>query len=130
MKKTSIVFILTIIISFNIQSQTKAEYINQPAAVNEYNSKEFTLDFLEHNPKFLPGINDFFLNKDKKARVFKLSQDIKYFECNDESSPKIVKDTSSVFETLKKKSQEKQKVIYYFDIKNNEIVAIYQQCLP
>ena len=105
-------------------------YKNQPAKIikdnSDNNGSVLTLDLLEKNPKWAPGIAEPFFT-DKNYYIFDLYTDLstKAYECKG-----TVPSTISTVQKVINLAQSVNNAVAYFDISRNNITAIYQQCLP
>lgn len=115
------------------------KWINTPAEINSVLTKDgetyFMINILSPNPDFKPGISDFFINKSNQLREVLISDDTKTYICGagldgNETTADNETDTKEVVTFIKNLISLNQKAIYYFDIDNNTVQNIYQQCLP
>lgn len=106
-----------------------------PGAITNVSEKDwttyFTLDMLTANPDFQPGVTDFFLNESPTIRDLAIAKNAKAFTCGTENIP----DVSVAIETIIMNVQNtlssgQSQTTYYFDIDDNKINTIYEQCLP
>jgi hypothetical protein len=112
---------------------------NQPGEVKSItntgvNEWVLEVDLLTHNPNFLPGINDFFMNQNSKIRNLNVNSSTQTYFCgagpdNNDTTADIIQNTSNFIQYVQNMLNEGVKY-YYFDISGTEITAIYQQCLP
>lgn len=116
------------------------KWVNTPAEVKKVSIKDNTtylsLDILEQNPDFQPGITDFFVNPDSKVVEVSISDDTKSYICgagadDDFNTADVSISTQTTIENMQQRiSNNNGKLSYYFDIEDNMIKNIYQQCLP
>ena len=115
------------------------KWINTPAEIKSISVKNkityLSIDILSHNPKFLPGVTEFFINQSTKLREVSINDDTKSYLCgagpdgNDNTADVLV-DTNNLLAAIQKKLSNKEYSTYYFDINSNIVQSIYEQCLP
>lgn len=111
-----------------------------PAEIKQITEKNWTtmltLDMLTMNPDFQPGITDFFINQNPKLREFAITAATTAFNCgagsdNNENTPDVSVSIQDMIATMQQQlTGDNVKLTYYFDIANNTITSIHQQCLP
>lgn len=114
---------------------------NQPGTVKSVISVpggwNLSVDYLSYNNNWQPGGNgstgDFFVNLNPKLRTLFLannSNDL-VFKCGTETIPNVpYLNTSTYVNELNNYLIDGGYTNYYFDVKDGNITAIYQQCLP
>ncbi|MFZ2310572.1 MAG: hypothetical protein WAW11_03445 [Patescibacteria group bacterium] len=115
------------------------KWINTPAEINKVFTRDGAtycmINILSLNPDFQPGVSDFFINKSNQIREVLISGDTKTYICGagldgNETTADNQTETNGVITFIKNLISLNQKAIYYFDIENNKVQNIYQQCLP
>lgn len=96
----------------------------------------FDLELLEYNPNFLPGISDFFIeNKSQDIKAY-IDKNTKSYNCSGvpdgtKRSADILVDLDYTINNIENwLLNEGDYPIYYFDIDDDYIENIYEQCLP
>ena len=96
-----------------------------------------TLDILTINKDFQPGVTDFFINQNPKLRDIAINENTKAYDCgagpdNNATTPDVSVSVQTVLDSMQQwlATSGNWPLTYYFDIKNNTINTIYQQCLP
>ncbi len=116
------------------ENSTSEVFMNQPGEIklikNEGNNKwTLEIDLLSHNSKWSPGndINeDFFINQNTKIRDLNATNITKTFKCGMDGIPNVLQNTSDFINDIQKGEYKNR----YFDINGNNIIAMYEQCLP
>jgi hypothetical protein len=115
------------------------KWFNTPAEIKNVFVRDgvtyLTIDILSRNPDFIPGVSDFFINKNDQLREVIISRETKTYICGagldgNETTADNQTDTKGVITFIENLISLNQKAIYYFDIENNIVQNIYQQCLP
>jgi hypothetical protein len=126
--------------NINMEAERPIErWLNTPAEIKNVFIKDgvtyLTVDILSRNLDFIPGVSDFFINKNEQLREVAISAETKTYICgagldgNDTTADNQT-DTKGVITFIKNLISLNQKAIYYFDIENGVVQNIYQQCLP
>lgn len=97
----------------------------------ENGSTYLTLDMLTMNKDFQPGVTDFFLNESPTIRDLAIAKNAKAFTCGTENIPDISVTVETIIMNIQNiLSGGQSSISYYFDIDDNKINTIYEQCLP
>lgn len=132
----------TIKLAENINAEVERpleKWLNTPAEVKNVFVRDgvtyLTIDILSRNPDFSPGVSAFFINTNNQLREAIISGETKTYICGagldgNETTADNQTDTNGVITFIKNLISLNQKAIYYFDIENNIVKNIYQQCLP
>ena len=96
-----------------------------------------SIDILTHNPDFLPGVTDFFINKNLKLRDVTLNSDSKAYRCGagtdgEDTTPDVPTSLQQLINDIQKTlaTNDGRGLMYYFDIDGALLKIIYEQCLP
>lgn len=120
-------------------SNTLEKWVNTPAEIKTISVKNnvtfLSIDILSHNPKFLPGVTDFFINQSEKIRDVSINDNTKSYLCgagedDNYNTADVPTDTGNLLAAIQRRLSNKEYPIYYFDIDNNVVGSIYEQCLP
>lgn len=115
------------------------KWVNTPAEIKSISVKNKTtflsIDILSRNPKFVPGVTEFFINQSTKLREVSVNDNTKSYLCGagpdgNDTTADVSVDTKNILAAIQKKLLNKEYSTYYFDINNNDVQAIYEQCLP
>lgn len=123
-------------------------FTNQPGAVKSVTKVDahwnIALDLLSYKPDWLPGVNERFMNQSTKIRTLRVTTSTKTYNCVDTHATLLV-DVPTYMSQIQKtidrvKAELKFRVggqpimtdwaLYDFDIRGENITAIYQPCLP
>lgn len=106
-----------------------------PAEIKKIYKKDdntyFSIDILTHNPDFIPGANNFFLNKSEKLRDVYINFNTKFYICKDLEANVLI-NTETILGSINNEWLNKNtpNPLYYFDIEWDMVKNIYEQCLP
>lgn len=95
-----------------------------------------TLDMLTINKDFKPGVTDFFINQNPKLRDFAINNVTKAYNCGkgtdgNETTPDVSTPVETVIAHIQQiLTSNNWRLTYYFDLQDNKINTIYEQCLP
>ncbi len=113
---------------------------NMPARILSYNEgygdKTLMLDKLVHNPDFLPGLTEFFMNNGEEIESFVVNSGTKVYSCgeggdNDWTTADVEIPLETLIDLIRTRDPLNElPVDRYFDIEENVIKNIYEQCLP
>lgn len=120
-------------------SNVSEKWTNTPAEIKSIFLKNkitfLSIDILSHNPKFLPGITEFFINQSEKIREVSVNDNTKSYSCGvgpdgEQNTADVSMDTKTFLETIQKNLLNNGYTTFYFDINNDVVQSIYEQCLP
>lgn len=131
-------------ININDNSDNKDNVKDQPGIVNGIQTTSggwlLTVDYVSRNPKWLPGVGNepFFLNTNDKLRTLIVSSNAtkgktKFFKCGGNETVSygpVIEAKIEDFIGEVKKELPTEEPIYYFDVKDETIDAVYTKCLP
>lgn len=112
---------------------------NTPAEImsvfNRNNKTYLSLDILSRNEKFVPGVNDFFINQSRRLREFSVDEKTMAYVCGvgpdgNATTADVIANTQDIINTMQSSVINKIRSIYYFDIESGLVKNIYQACLP
>lgn len=138
------------------ENSTSEVFSNQPGAIksiiaNGTNRWLLVVDLLTINTKWLPGVNDPFVNQNTKIRNLNVTTNTKTYNCgagpdgNDTTADVLISTSNFVTNLQNKITQRKSDLKYRiggpieimtdwivssFDIDGTNITAIYEKCLP
>jgi|SRR3989338_782715 len=115
--------------------------------VNQWN---LAVDILEHNPDFLPGVTDFFINKNPSIANLTVTTGTKTYLCGagpdgNETTPDVLENTGVYMIYVQNVINSNKSLVQqgiggvenitdwatlYFDIDGVNVTSMYQQCLP
>lgn len=123
----------------NEEANVSEKWVNTPAEIKSMSTENkitfLSIDILSHNPGFLPGVTEFFINQSTKLREVSVDDNTKSYLCgagpdDNENTADVSTDTQSLLAVIKDKLLNKGYTTYYFDINGGVVQSIYEQCLP
>ncbi len=111
-------------------------FIEQPGEIKilkEISSEKWvmSLDILTRNPDWIPGENDFFINRNPKIRDYIITPSTRVYVCGEgldgnSTTPDVEASFTEYIRAIENDSHR----VRYFDIRNGRVLSIYNQCLP
>ena len=88
---------------------------------------------MSHNPNFNLTETSSLINQSPKLRQAYISENTKSYICSDgadkyKNPASVLVDTKTITDKISNSILKKLSPIYYFDIENNIVQAIYQSC--
>lgn len=134
-------------IILDTEESSMETFNNQPGAIKSIIAKEnnqwvLAVDLLSRNPNWIPGVDStggFFINQNTKIRNLYVTIDTKTYNCGEgpdgnATSADVLINTSSFLSSIKadinNNTNEFVGPTRYFDINENNIISIYEMCLP